>query len=482
MSGLAAAIKIGENQNSGTNNNDDGNRQQHVILLEASPTVGGRVQSDKTDDGYILDRGFAVFLEEYPNSQRLMDYDALDLCPFDPGALVKLPNKAGLSRVADPLRQPKRLWDAATSPVGSVKDKARLVPLLVHVMAKSVDELFDEDETDTLTCLKERWKFSESFINGFLAPFLEGIYLTPLNQQSSRMFHFVFKMFSIGNVSLPRGGIGAVSEQLAAKAESLGVDIRTNFAVDRIRVEKEEEGFTITTLGGRTIHADKIVLATDVKSATRIVSSMEGCDEIVDIDEDFIERSVGCLYYSFESESPLHEPILVLNGVEERGTRDSPINNACFPSVVCGDYSPNGSNLCSVSILENVLAEFDGKDDELDIAVRKQLSGWFPSHAKSILDPQKWKLEKIYRIRGAQPAQYGCSYPAKCKWRQRRIYVSRSEVTARHVCSGRPYFYFLAEWGTWERDCCRGSGVRSKKMTQCTTNVCRQYPMNQTYR
>ena len=420
MSGLAAAITIGKNQNSSTNSNaddedEDGNQQQqgqHVILLEASPTVGGRVQSDRMDDGYILDRGFAVFLEEYPNSQRLLDYDALDLCPFDPGALVKLPNKAGLSRVADPLRQPKRFWDAATSPVGSIKDKARLVPLLIHVMTKSVDELFDEEETDTLTCLRERWKFSESFIQGFLAPFLEGIYLTPLDQQSSRMFHFVFKMFSIGNVSLPRAGIGAVSEQLAVKAENFGVDIRTSCGVDRIRVEQEEKGFAIATADGRTIHADTIVLATDIKSATRIVMSMEGYDDIFDFDEDVIERSVGCLYYSFESESPLDEPILVLNGVEERGTRVSPINNACFPSVVCDDYSPKGSNLCSVSILENVLAEFDGRDDELDIAVRKQLSGWFPSHAESILDPQRWKLEKIYRISGAQPAQYGCSYPA----------------------------------------------------------------------
>ena len=98
------------------------------------------------------------------------------------------------------------------------------------------------------------------------------------------MFHFVFKMFSIGNVSLPRAGIGAVSEQLAAKAESRGVDIRTNCAVDRVRVEQEDEGFTITTAGGRTIHTDKIVLATDVKSATHIVSSLQGYDEIFDID------------------------------------------------------------------------------------------------------------------------------------------------------------------------------------------------------
>lgn len=40
-----------------------------IILLEGSPTLGGRVQSDKTEDGYTLDRGFAVFIEEYPVSK-----------------------------------------------------------------------------------------------------------------------------------------------------------------------------------------------------------------------------------------------------------------------------------------------------------------------------------------------------------------------------------------------------------------------------
>ena len=417
MSGLAAAITIGERQSRSSDDDDDADddERQSVILLEAGPTIGGRVQSDKTDDGYTLDRGFAVFLEEYPNSKALLDYDALDLCPFDPGALVKLSDSGpgGLSRVADPLRQPKRLWSAAMSPVGTVKDKVRLVPLLVHVMKQSVDELFAEEETDTLTCLTDRWRFSRPFIDEFLAPFLEGIYLTPLDCQSSRMFHFVFKMFSVGNVSLPRRGIGAVSEQLAAKAKSLGVDIRTNCAMETIRAEQEEEeGFTVTTQNGRKIHAEKVILATDVKSATHMILSLTGNDQIADFDDAVIERSVGCLYYTFDSEPPIDEPILALNGAKGRGTRGSPINNVCFPSVVCSDYSPRGSHLCSVTILEKSLEEYDGKDDELDVAVRRQLSSWFPCHADAIIDPDTWRLKRIYRVDGAQPAQFGCSYPA----------------------------------------------------------------------
>lgn len=46
---------------------------------------------------------------------------------------------------------------------------------------------------------------------------LQGIYLAPLSEQSSRMFEFVFKMFAERGISLPKAGIGAVSDQLASQ-------------------------------------------------------------------------------------------------------------------------------------------------------------------------------------------------------------------------------------------------------------------------
>lgn len=46
--------------------------------------------------------------------------------------------------------------------------------------------------------------------------FSQGIFLSPLEEQSSRMFEFVFKMFSVGAASLPEGGMGQVPLQIAA--------------------------------------------------------------------------------------------------------------------------------------------------------------------------------------------------------------------------------------------------------------------------
>ena len=48
-------------------------------VLEASDAVGGRVRTDLTPEGFRLDRGFQVLLTNYPETKRLLDYEALNL-------------------------------------------------------------------------------------------------------------------------------------------------------------------------------------------------------------------------------------------------------------------------------------------------------------------------------------------------------------------------------------------------------------------
>lgn len=43
---------------------------KRVRIIEASDGVGGRMRSDVVD-GFILDRGFQVFIEGYPMAQRM---------------------------------------------------------------------------------------------------------------------------------------------------------------------------------------------------------------------------------------------------------------------------------------------------------------------------------------------------------------------------------------------------------------------------
>jgi hypothetical protein len=71
------------------------------VILEASDGVGERVRTDQVD-GFHLDRGFQVLQTAYPEARLVLDYRALDLKPFYPGALVYFGGR--LHRVGDPLR------------------------------------------------------------------------------------------------------------------------------------------------------------------------------------------------------------------------------------------------------------------------------------------------------------------------------------------------------------------------------------------
>jgi Flavin containing amine oxidoreductase len=148
VSGLAAAISASKESSSLSN----------IILLEASNSIGGRVQSDQKD-GYILDQGFAVFIEAYPFAKQLLDYESLNLKRFLPGALVKIKDSDKLERVSDPLRIPSDIFTALLAPIGSLLDKILILKLVYHVRTKSIEDLFAEPETDTLTALKNTWNF-----------------------------------------------------------------------------------------------------------------------------------------------------------------------------------------------------------------------------------------------------------------------------------------------------------------------------------
>jgi hypothetical protein len=75
-------------------------------------------------DGFILDRGFQVFIESYPESRNLFDYDGLDLKPFNPGAYVHFENNFYI--VSDPFRRPQDLFASLNSPIGSLIDKVKV--------------------------------------------------------------------------------------------------------------------------------------------------------------------------------------------------------------------------------------------------------------------------------------------------------------------------------------------------------------------
>ena len=396
ISGLTAAITAAQSK---PGKNDT------IVLLESSAEIGGRVSSERSD-GYIFDRGFAVFIDAYPEAKMLLDYKALDLQPFDPGALVKIPGKRSLVRIADPRRQPRYLLQTLFTPVGTLKDKFRLLPLFLYLVTKDVPSIFEDEEQDTLSILRNRYGFSDKMISEFFAPFLEGIYLCPLEEQSSRMFHFVMKMFIEGSATLPRNGMQAVSDQLLSKAQSLNVHVQFDSPACNLSVDNQTGLKSITVNSGNNIvQARKVVVATESLAAQNLLATIDGYRFLKDTEKQR-QRSIGCIYYSFESAPPILDPILILNGVRF----DTVINNVCFPSQVNENYGSKNRGLCCVTILESTLKNYKGQHDALDTVVRQELAGWFPDFHDKI--ENQWKRERVYIIENAQPSHYRGPAPA----------------------------------------------------------------------
>ena len=70
-----------------------------ALVLEAQDDVGGRVRTDLVD-GFRLDRGFQVLQTAYPEARRQLDYQALRLRNFEPGALIR--TRGRTVRMSDP--------------------------------------------------------------------------------------------------------------------------------------------------------------------------------------------------------------------------------------------------------------------------------------------------------------------------------------------------------------------------------------------
>ncbi len=188
-------------------------RVVNVLVLEASDGVGGRVRTDR-HRGFLLDRGFQVYLDAYPQAGQELDLDSLDLHRFRPGALVFIGGE--LHRLMDPFRCPVEALSSAFAPVGSLRDKLLTAKLRNQIRHLSVAEIESRPARSTAERLRQ-FGFSERMIDEFFRPFYGGIFLESELRTSSRMFDFTFKMFSEGAATLPAGGMGAIPEQLAAR-------------------------------------------------------------------------------------------------------------------------------------------------------------------------------------------------------------------------------------------------------------------------
>ena len=76
-------------------------------------------------DRFRLDRGFQLFFANYRETKSNLDYEALKLKPFLPGALVRYDGQ--FHELTDPWRRPLAAMLLLGSPIGTFADKLRVV-------------------------------------------------------------------------------------------------------------------------------------------------------------------------------------------------------------------------------------------------------------------------------------------------------------------------------------------------------------------
>lgn len=347
-----------------------------VTIVEASDGVGGRVRSDSLD-GYILDRGFQVLFDAYPAVQRQIDLPALELQPFDPGAIICFDGRREV--LTDPLRDPVLLdrVRAAVSTAVTPFDKLRTLRLALELRAQTVDQMLEGPDTSSISFLHNRG-FSDGIIDRFFRPFYGGVLFDRELQTSAKCLKFDFKMLSDGQTAVPAKGMGQISQQLAA---SINGEIRLNTAATEL-LDNGERVVGARLATGEEIHADAVVVATPALEAARLsgLTTAKGVKQTV------------TLY--FTGDTPVYNgKKLLLNAAP-----DAFVNNAQLLSNVAPSYAPPGKHLLSAVVI-GIPAMSDA---ELYKAALRDLHAMFAGDLRAQAALATYQPLRLYRIPYAQ--------------------------------------------------------------------------------
>ena len=345
-----------------------------VVVLEQGDTVGGRVRTDVID-GFRCDRGFQVLNPAYPAMRRWVDLEALDLAPFRAGALVRRSDR--LVVVADPRREPGLLGATLRSGYVRPLELAALGRWAARVMASPDAVKAQPDRT-----LAE--SFDAAGVTGRLRtevidPFLAGVLVDSHGATSANFTKLLVRSFALGRPGVPRLGMGALPEQLAAP---LGGRVRVGAQVET--VSPSGRGVEVH-VGGANLRARAAVVATEPVAA----ASLSGIRE---------PEMRGLVTWWFEAPEPPHP--LALIAVDGRrghpsgaGRSPGPVWNAALLTAAAPSYAPPGRHLVAATTL---LDRPDGEAGEAQVR----------AHVGEIygVDTARWRVVTRHRIDAALPS------------------------------------------------------------------------------
>ena len=317
LSGLSAAKTL---QKSGV----------EVLVLEQSPDVGGRVQTQEID-GYRVDKGFQVLLTAYQEAAEVWPDHEMELFPFSSGAII---HGQEVKHLFDPLRHPSKLWHTLSSNLYTMRDIKSLLTLRLGL--RGIRGLPDDVSAEQAPEFLDRLGFSERFTNAFLRPFLGGVFLDETLSVPADAVRFVLAMFAQGKAALPSQGMSALPEHL-----SRGLTIRCNCNVSDAQSTK------VILDDGEVVQADAVI---DTRPPTSTAW-----------------RSTEMMV--FGSPTP-HDTTPALHLANLHDQPNAPVLHACAPSLVAPNYAPPGRSVLYATL------RTDRPSASVE-DVRRMVSEWF---------------------------------------------------------------------------------------------------------
>ncbi|NPC42519.1 NAD(P)/FAD-dependent oxidoreductase [Nocardioides sp. zg-1230] len=338
-----------------------------VVVLEASDGVGGRIRTDRVD-GFLVDRGFQLLNPAYPAVRRWVDVDALHLQPFGAGVAARTEN--GMDVLGHPLRSPALVPATLRTAARRPKEVAALArwaaPLLRPRRTTELSDVLERRaDVDRRTALDGAGV--DGLLRRVVDRFFAGVLLEDDGTTADRFALLLTWMFVRGVPALPRDGMQALPEQLAA---TLGDRVRLGQPVRRVT------GTSVQTDDG-TWAADHVVVATGAPEAAELTG--------VPVPP---TKGVVTVWWSAPT-----APDTDLLHVDARQTPVGPLVNAAVVSRAAPSYAPPGRYLVQGSALLGPSGAPD--TDEMR------------RHAGDLLgvDPTRWEVVVRHEVPHALPAQ-----------------------------------------------------------------------------
>lgn len=349
-------------------------RGQHVVVLEGSDRVGGRVTSDHVD-GFIVDRGFQVLNPAYPSLRDVLPVDRLDLRGFPRAVGVR--REGGLAQLEDPSRNPSAIVGDLASGLVSLRSGA-----LGLFAARSA--LLDEPLGKAFDAVG----FGGPLRSEVVEPFLAGVVCEDQQQTSSSFVVWLLRMFALGTPGVPSRGIRRLPEVLAQ-----GTLVRLETPVRSV-------SGGVVDLDGSSLRARNVVVAAGAGASDLVPGS----------GREVTWHGTRTFWFACE-QAPAGDARIHVDG---RGR--GPVKVSSVVSQASSYYAPEGRHLVAALTLTNA-------SDPQEADVRRQLGEIYGCSTDA------WETVAVHDIAHTLPA-----VPAPYKGSGRAVRVDDLTLLAGDTC------------------------------------------------